>query len=81
MVTSASWFCKTADTETRGAEGTLRHFRGYCAGWGLSPRVRGSRGQRFGDLIKTGSLPACAGEPALEDDFRTLLEQSLDFIS
>ena len=34
-----------------------------CAGWGLSPRVRGNRGQAGDGLTQDGSIPACAGEP------------------
>ena len=30
---------------------------------GLSPRVRGNRGIRERGLPRTGSIPACAGEP------------------
>ncbi|CAI8736319.1 protein of unknown function [Methylococcus capsulatus] len=32
---------------------------------GLSPRVRGSRGFGHADKVLKGSIPACAGEPAL----------------
>ena len=31
---------------------------------GLSPRVRGNRGERSRDRVAVGSIPACAGEPA-----------------
>ena len=33
------------------------------ADWGLSPRVRGSRGGQPRDGQRCGSIPACAGEP------------------
>ncbi len=33
------------------------------AGWGLSPRVRGSPRKTLAGATKEGSIPACAGEP------------------
>ena len=41
---------------------------------GLSPRVRGSRDQRGVWTGRSGSIPACAGEP-LDDDNTALLDQ------
>ena len=35
-----------------------------CRPGGLSPRVRGNRGRRRGRGLASGSIPACAGEPA-----------------
>ena len=32
---------------------------------GLSPRVRGNLGLAYGAAITAGSIPACAGEPAM----------------
>ena len=34
------------------------------ARWGLSPRVRGNHSLRMFNVIRRGSIPACAGEPA-----------------
>ena len=34
------------------------------AGYGLSPRVRGNRSLAPSNRLDTGSIPACAGEPA-----------------
>ena len=31
---------------------------------GLSPRVRGNRSDKCGSIARTGSIPACAGEPS-----------------
>ena len=38
-----------------------------AGGYGLSPRVRGNQGLTQQDLRREGSIPACAGEPALEN--------------
>ena len=35
-----------------------------CVPGGLSPRVRGNRGTRAHIRVVSGSIPACAGEPA-----------------
>ena len=36
---------------------------------GLSPRVRGNRGQAGADFFRHGSIPACAGEPSIISTF------------
>ena len=36
--------------------------------WGLSPRVRGNRVPPDSEMLITGSIPACAGEPVRETD-------------
>ena len=43
-----------------GTKGCGRRFRLCC---GLSPRVRGNRGDTGDGLLKSRSIPACAGEP------------------
>ena len=45
--------------------GTLCEFRPCCYPYGLSPRVRGNRFQCYRLRDIQGSIPACAGEPAL----------------
>ena len=44
-----------------GGTTTPSNFRAYVMG--LSPRVRGNRRNGLRDLIRRGSIPACAGEP------------------
>ena len=44
--------------------GTLRPRRKNTVHDGLSPRVRGNRGSERAYLHRTGSIPACAGEPS-----------------
>ncbi len=45
--------------------GALLCLRRGIAGWGLSPRARGSRTERSRLAAWRGSIPACAGEPCL----------------
>ena len=43
--------------------GTVRLRRRPHCDWGLSPRVRGNRRPVRVDVVREGSIPACAGEP------------------
>ena len=43
--------------------GTVVSHSDISASSGLSPRVRGNRGQGRADHLHSGSIPACAGEP------------------
>ena len=43
--------------------GTLETVSWIDPGMGLSPRVRGNRGQEVRIRSAVGSIPACAGEP------------------
>ena len=47
--------------------GTLRRSWPPLLLLGLSPRVRGNRGQAGGERSRRRSIPACAGEPAVQD--------------
>ena len=46
--------------------GTLDKLEPALAVNGLSPRVRGNRTKRPGIVRVVGSIPACAGEPAIK---------------
>ena len=43
--------------------GTRLRRQRSCLAWGLSPRVRGNRPGRHPQRLRSGSIPACAGEP------------------
>ncbi len=43
--------------------GTAARAKAQASTLGLSPRVRGNRGQPFQRYLPGGSIPACAGEP------------------
>ena len=42
---------------------TWRSRQSICDHVGLSPRVRGNPGKRFGAVLDNGPIPACAGQP------------------
>ena len=45
--------------------GAPEHGAALWREWGLSPRVRGSPSVVWGASCRTGSIPACAGEPTV----------------
>ena len=54
--------------------GTAREFVGLWCGEGLSPRVRGNLAEGDRSPLQTGSIPACAGEPANQQGNKTTIE-------
>ena len=47
--------------------GTYAGVCGGRGGWGLSPPVRGNQGRTMGRRKIKGSIPACAGEPLMQE--------------
>ena len=56
--------CGPLSVYPRVCGGTVPGLLLNCAGWGLSPRVRGNRANRVTLAHLAWSIPACAGEPA-----------------